>query len=221
MPVNADFLKKLPYFVGLNPGELAAISRAVTELSFERGEMVLIEGEQTGYLYFIQSGIVKIFKSSPEGKELTISIIHPGETFNDVPMLDGKPNPISAQALTPVIVYALKKADLESALKTYPQVARNAVTVLASRFRQIVGLVEDLAFRPVIGRVARILLEHSADTEPHRLTQQDMASMAGTAREMVGRSLKSLEDSRAIRLDRHRIVIINKKELAKVAGIAG
>ena len=76
-------------------------------------------------------------------------------------------------------------------------------------------LVEDLSFLHVISRVSKILLEHASDgsgSKP-RLTQQDMAAMAGTAREMISRSLKSLEDEGVIRLDRHRIIITNKEAL--------
>jgi len=87
--------------------------------------------------------------------------------------------------------------------------------VLAGQVRQLVSLVEDLSFRHVIGRVAKILLEHAGDgTGPRpQLTQQEMAAMAGTAREVVGRSLKTLEEEGMIRLDRHRIVITDKEAL--------
>jgi CRP/FNR family transcriptional regulator len=81
--------------------------------------------------------------------------------------------------------------------------------------------VEDLSFRHVISRVAKILLEHSVgerDRGP-RLTQQEMAAMAGTAREVVGRSIKALEERGAIKVDRHRIVITDKETLQKIIGV--
>jgi CRP/FNR family transcriptional regulator len=84
--------------------------------------------------------------------------------------------------------------------------------------RHLVSLVEDLSFRHVIGRVAKILLEHAGDgtgREP-RLTQQEMAAMAGTAREVVGRSLKALEEAGAISLDHHRIIIRDKEALQEI-----
>jgi CRP/FNR family cyclic AMP-dependent transcriptional regulator len=91
----------------------------------------------------------------------------------------------------------------------------NITKVLATQARQLGLLVEDLSFRHVTGRVAKILLEHAGDgAGPRpRLTQQDMAAMAGTVREVVGRSLKALEDVGAIRLERHRIVIVDKEAL--------
>jgi CRP/FNR family transcriptional regulator len=70
----------------------------------------------------------------------------------------------------------------------------------------------------VIGRVAKILLEHAGDgARPgQRLTQQEMAAIAGTAREVVGRSLKTLEERGIIKLERHRIVVTDKEALKQV-----
>ena len=96
--------------------------------------------------------------------------------------------------------------------------ALNIIKVLAERLRQLVSLVEDLSFRHVIGRVARILLEQAGDgASPRpRLTQQEMAAMAGTVREVVGRSLKTLEEEGAIRLEHHRIVITDRRVLEEM-----
>jgi CRP/FNR family transcriptional regulator len=84
--------------------------------------------------------------------------------------------------------------------------------------RYLVSLVEDLSFKHVIGRIAKILLEYAVDGKEtgQRLTQQDMAAMAGTVREVVGRSLKILEDEGTIRLDHHRIVITDKEALKRI-----
>jgi CRP/FNR family cyclic AMP-dependent transcriptional regulator len=107
-------------------------------------------------------------------------------------------------------------------LQKYPHIALNVITVLARRVRHLVSLVEDLSFRNVISRVARILLENAGDGAGagKKLTQQEMAAMAGTAREVVGRSLKSLEEDGIIRLDHHRIVISDKEALKEIVGLS-
>jgi CRP/FNR family transcriptional regulator len=88
---------------------------------------------------------------------------------------------------------------------------------MARRLRRLISLVEDLSFRHVIGRVARILLDYAADAaNGTRLTQRDMAAMAGTAREVVSRSLKTLEADGIINIDRHRITITNREALKKM-----
>lgn len=218
MSVQLDFVKSIAYFSGLGLADLESIRKLVFERTADRAEMVLLEGEPATNLYFVASGAVKVFKTSAEGKEQILSIVRPGESLNDVPVFDGGPNPVSARTMGPVVLYGMKKNDVEAVVKSNTQIALNVIKVLATRVRHLVSLVEDLSFKHVIGRVARILLEHVGGEMDHgpRLTQQEMAAMAGTAREVVGRSLKALEEVGAIKLDRHRIVITDKEALQKV-----
>jgi CRP/FNR family transcriptional regulator len=197
MVVQTELLKSIPYFSGLSTAELDSIKGHIFEKNTEGRDLILLEGEPADAMYFVVSGAVKVFKTSSEGKEQILSFIRPGESFNDVSVFDGGPNLSSVQAVGPVVLYGIRSSDLE------------------------VILVEDLSFKHVISRVAKILLEYSGNgTGPkHKLTQQEMAAMAGTAREMIGRSLKSLEDEGAIRLERQRIVITDKEALREIAGV--
>ena len=218
MAVQLEFLKSIPYFAGMNPGELDLIKQQIFEKTAERGEVVLLEGESAEALFFVASGVVKAFKTSAEGKEQILYLIRPGESFNDVSIFVDGPNLASAQALGPVTVYGLRKSELQVILRDYPQVTLNIIKVLADRAHQLILLVEDLSFRRVINRVAKILLKHAGDgTDPMpRLTQQVMADMAGTAREVVARSLKALEQEGVIRLEHNRIAITNKGDLKQM-----
>ena len=220
MVSKIELLISTPYFSGLSSAELEAVSKLVFEKRYDRGEMLLLEGEAATALYFVASGAVKVFKTSAEGKEQILSIIHPGETFNEVPVFNGGKNPASAQAMVPVTLYGIRKNDLEVMLRNYPQMALNVIKVMANRLRHLISLVEDLSFRRVIGRVARILLDYAGNgaAPGSRLTQRDMAAMAGTAREVVSRSLKTLEEDGIIRIERHRIIIKNKEALTKMVG---
>ncbi|MBI2836519.1 MAG: Crp/Fnr family transcriptional regulator [Chloroflexi bacterium] len=222
MAVSIGSLKSIPYFSALKPDELEVVGALVFEKTAGRGEMVLLEGEPAEVMYFLVSGVAKVFKTSVEGKEQTLNILRPGDSFNDVSVFDDGVNLASVQAMTPIDLYGLRKADINSILKQYPQIALNIIRGLAGRVRQLTALVEDLSFRHVTSRVAKILLEYTADesTSRPRLTQQEMASMAGTAREVVARSLKALEDEGLISFDRHKIVINNKEELARMAEIS-
>ena len=218
MTVQLEFLKGILYFSGLSPAELESVRKLVFEKTADRAEMVLLEGEPAEDLHFVVSGVVKVFKTSAEGKEQILSIVRPGESFNDVPIFDGGPNPASARAMGPVLLYGIKKNDMEAILRDHPQIALNVIKVLARRVRHLVSLVEDLSFKHVIGRVAKILVEQIGGEMGRgpRLTQQEMAAMAGTAREVVGRSLKALEEEGAIKFDRHRIIITDKKALQEI-----
>jgi CRP-like cAMP-binding protein len=218
MAIQVDFVKSIPYFSGLSPVALDSIAKLTFEKRVDRGEIFLLEGESDEVLYFVASGAVKIFKTSADGKEQILEIARPGDSFNDVAVFGGGPNLAAAQAMAPVVVYGVRKNNFEAIIRDYPQVAANVTRVLAHRVRYLVSLVEDLSFKHVIGRIAKILLQYagSGAETGQRLTQQEMAAMAGTVREVVGRSLKLLEEEGAIKLDHHRIVINDREALKKI-----
>jgi CRP/FNR family transcriptional regulator len=221
MAVQIEFLKSLAYFSGLNFDELESIGKLVFEKTVAKGEIIVFEGEPAEALYFVVSGAVKVFKTSADGKEQILYLRRPGESFNDVSIFYNGSNVASAEAMGPVVLYGIDKNDLEAILRDYPQVALNVIRVLSQMVGHLVSLVEDLSFRHVTSRVAKILLEYTEDKngQKQRLTQQEMAAMAGTAREMVGRSLKALEEEGTVRLERNRIVITDKKALKELAGV--
>jgi len=219
MVIEASFLRTSPYFSNLNDEGLNLVQKFIFEKVFQRGDLIALEGDPAEALYFVFSGAVKVFKTSTDGKEQIFGIVRPGESFNDVPVFDDGPNPTNAQAMGPVVLYGIRRRDLDIILHKHCQVTLNVINVLAGRLRNLTSLVESLSFRPVIRRVARILLEYAGDgLGPHRrLTQQEMAALAGTAREVVARSLKALEGEGLIRMERHRIVITNQKSLEDMA----
>ena len=222
MAVQVEFLKSIPYFSGLSDAEIDSVRKYIFEKKAERGEILSFEGEPANVLYFVVAGAVKVFKTSADGKEQIFSIIRPGESFNDVPILSSGANLVSAAAMGAVVLNAIKKNDLEVVLREYPRVALNVIQVLSRRVQELVSLVEDFSFRHVTGRVAKMLLEYAGNGagDRPRLTQQEMASMIGTAREMVGRSLKNLEAEGVIRMERNRIIITDPKAIREMAGVA-
>ncbi len=222
MPVEREELRKASLFAPLSEDDMARVAAVTVERHYERGDIIVLEGDRGGALYFVRSGLIKVFKSSPGGKEQVLRLIEAGRTFNDVPALDAGPNPASAAALEPSIVYATGGAELRRLIAERSGVALATVQALAGALRHLVALVEDLSFRHVTARVARILIEQDASAVAsgasgkvtHRLTQQEMAAMAGTAREMVGRALKELEATGAIHIQRGRITVVNRERLA-------
>jgi CRP-like cAMP-binding protein len=217
MTVEIDTLKSLPYFADLNAADLESIRQMCFERSFQRSDMLFFEGEVAQSLFLLVSGFAKMFKTSAQGKEQIFRIAHPGEVLNEIPIFDGKPNPVSAEALSSVLIYGMKKDDLDAVIRRYPEIALNIIRALTAQTRQLIDLVEDLSFKHVIGRVSKILLEHGTNGgDGQKLTQQEMAAMAGTAREVVARSLKDLEERGLIKLDRHRIVVTDRKALEEM-----
>lgn len=145
-----------------------------------------------------------------------------GSSFNDVPVFDGGRNPASVKTLVTTTLCVLSKKDLLTLVSEYPGLSLALLNNMASNLRYLVSLVEDLSFRYVTSRVAKTLLQYSHQEdamleqlsgEKRRLTQKQIASLVGTAREVVARSLKALEEERAIRIYKGRIKILDPKLL--------
>lgn len=220
MTAQRDVLRNVPLFASLSDDDLAQVAAITVERHYDRGDIILLEGDRGG-LQYVQSGLVKVFKTSPEGKEQVLRLMGAGTTFNDVPPLDGGPNPASAAAMEPSVVYATEREGLHRLILERPSVAEAAVRTMASALRHLVSLVEDLSFRHVTARVAKIIVQQEEENRQgrnvHRLTQQEMAAMAGTAREMVGRALKELETAGAIELRQGRVSVLDEERLRLLA----
>jgi len=219
---ETELLRAAPHFLGLSPSEFDLVRKLGFSKTYQCGEIILLEGESNNVLYFIKSGAVKIFKTSADGREQILNIVRPGESFNDVQVFGSGPNPISAQAIAPVVLYGILKDDMYHVLRDQPQISLNVINVLAGRLRRLLSLVADLSFKQVINRVAKILLEHAGDGKEgnQKLAQREMASMAGTVREVLGRTLQDLEARNLIKIDRHRIIIKDEEGLKNIAGVS-
>ena len=222
MTITVDDIGKLRYFAGVESSRLAGYTQLFSKKSFIKGQTIVSEGDAQGNLYFVTSGVVKMFKTSSEGKEQIIKIVRPGESFNDITIFGSGSSPYSMQALGNVMIFWLHKNDLMPMMEKNWKIALNALEILGEQQRLLLTLVEDLSFKNVTGRVAKILLQNSNPGPDgyQRLTQYEMAAMAGTAREVVGRSLKSLEENGIIGLERHRIIIKDKEYLGRIAGLS-
>lgn len=221
MTITVDELMKLRYFDGVERSRLAGLPNLFGQKTYIKGQTIINEGDNHRNLHFVQAGVVKIFKTSSEGKEQIIKIAKPGESFNDIGVFGPGGSQYSAQALGNVTVAWINKDDIMKVMEKNWRIAQNALEVLGEQGKFFLALVEDLSFKNVTGRVAKILLQNSLPGPDgfQRLTQYEMAAMAGTAREVVGRSLKTLEENGSISLERHRIVIKDKEFLGRLAGL--
>lgn len=224
MAAQLDVLRRVPLFSGMGQAQLEAVAQKTFQRALERHELMLLERETVDELFIVASGVVKVFMSSPDGKEQILYLARPGDVINEISILDGSPSLLSAEALGQVALLGLPRGELLALLRQHPDLWANVVRLLTARLRAMLTLVADLSFRDVTGRLARLLLDHArnesgVELSREMLTQQDMAAMIGTAREMVGRSLKNLQSLRAIKMERHRIAITDQELLEKIAAV--
>jgi len=214
-----DFLRSVPYFSALGPEEIQSIANKTLERSFAKGKVLFLEGEHCLGLYLVKTGRIRIFKSSPDGREQVLLTAGAEATFNDVPVFDGGLNPASASALEPSIVYIIPKETLLSLLTDCPA-AQSITEQLAVRLRHLATVVEDLSFRSVISRLAKMLLDlavtEGGQSPVPRLTQDEMATIVGSVRDVVGRALRALEKTNAIKIEGQRILVIDPEKLREM-----
>lgn len=216
-PAIVELLSNHPFFKGVDRNDLEEIACSFRARSYHRSEVILLEGECDCGVYFVQRGVVKILRSSEDGRTQTLAIVGPGQSFNEVPAVDGGPNPASAEAMTECTVYTLSRPEFSHLLDRYPQVGRAMLGVFAARLRQLVELASDLALRTVPQRLAKLLLEQA--NIAGQLTQHEMAARLGTVREVIGRSLRALSDEGLLRVEGHRIIITDPEGLRRKAGL--
>ena len=187
-----------------------------------KGDGLLSEGEPAEALYGVRAGQVTILKLSSDGREQILRIVGPGECFNEVPIFDDGPNPANAQALESSLLWGIRREDMQRLIREHPAIPIGFLKAFAGKLRYFTRKVEDLSFRSVTARVAKLLLDLAEDDGggglclPGRFTQQELANAVGTAREMIGRAFKAPEKEGAIRMDRHRVIIVSRTALARL-----
>jgi CRP/FNR family transcriptional regulator len=221
MAIDVELLQSTAYFSGMDSAELESIKSLIQETRVQKGVHFLSEGESSDYLYFIVSGLVKVYKTSSSGKEQVLHIAPPGDSLNDVSLFDGGPTAAGMVALTPAVLYAISKDDIIKLLQKKPHIMMNVIKSLAQRIRRDSNLVEDISSSQVLQRLAKLFVGRYGGEETTvglTLTQKDIAGLVGSSREMVNRSLKVLEENGGIRLSRRRIIVVDKEVLYKIAG---
>lgn len=219
MTPKAAFLESNPYFFGLDTDKLEILGRLIIERRVKKSEIVCLAGEPANVLYFVVSGVIKLFNTSFEGKEQILNLVRPGQSFGDIAVFGGGVQPMNAQAITESILYGIERNDFESLISELPQFAWNVIRIMANQTRRYISLVEDFSFKHVDSRLAKILLEYGGNVETSflpQLTHHDIAAMAGTAREVIGKTLRDFANKGIISLDGRRIVITDIETLREV-----
>jgi len=182
-------------------------------------EMIFLAGEPCQTVYFIAEGSVRVYRLSSEGRKQVLALLNPGQAFNTVPpFLPEAISPSSAEAATAVTLYAVTRGDFLRLMRSCPDLAMIILQDFATRLAHLTDLVEDLALHTVRGRLARFLLDQATgNAVVRRWTQDEVAEQLGTVRDVIGRSLRAFADAGLIRVERGRIVLLDRADLEEEA----
>lgn len=196
--VTAATLRALPMFQHTAPAALEAIARTAMMRLVRRHAYVVLAGNTTDFVYFVQSGSLNVMIGDDDGREAILSMLGPGEMFGEMGVLDDSVRSATVVAVTPCVLIMLTKSDFRRYLRENFDMALYVMRKLAQRLRTADRRIESLALLDVGGRVARLLHDISEPCDEHglitrRVTKQEIAKMVGASREMVSRVLKDMQ----------------------------
>lgn len=210
-------------------GELAAtllreLGRYATTRRTRRGTVIFAKGDPGTSLIAILSGSVKIMAPSPDGGEAILNVIHEGEFFGEIALLDGRPRTADAVAMTDCELIVIDRRDFVPFVRSHPEVALKLIEVLCARLRWSSEHFEEVMFLDPPGRLARTLLRltdraASAADGGRRvaITQRELSQMVGTSRENANKQLRAWAKRRWVKLERGRIVVLSRRALGILA----
>jgi CRP/FNR family transcriptional regulator len=209
-------------FSGLSDAELTFLAQRVVPRRYTAGEIVFSEGEPCSGLYVVESGHIRIFKSSANGREQVLSVEGPGSSVAELPVFDGGNYPASVAAVEDATLLFVSKQDFQTLCLTHPQVALKVLRVVGARLRRLVGIIEELSFTTVRHRLASFLLR-LAQKDGKRTgkgaevtlptSNQELAAQIGTVRELVSRNLSRFQSEGLIQMDGRSVIIPDLKAL--------
>lgn len=212
----------IPYFAQLDPSALKEIKRQAHRHDYQAGALIFGEGEPCAGFYIVIEGLVRIYRTNTEGRLHTLSLLRPISTFNEVAAVDGGTNPFHATAVTNVSLMVLSHTCLINLLADQRSLLEAYVQQLAHLNREYIERLEDMTFRSIPARLAKLLLHETTYAEqiaetPTQLTQEEIAAILGTTREVVGRAIRGLMNSGLLSKKGRQLFIIDREGLESLS----
>lgn len=222
-----NVVRKVAIFSPLTDDEVRSTLPFFREKKMRKSEVIFREGEPGRHFYLVRSGSVKVYKLSEDGRERILQVFGPGQFFAELPVLDGRNYPASAEALSPSTLLFVNRDDFLQILARYPQMTGKVYEIVGDRLRHFATAVTDLTLKDASRRLAGFLLAKMEAYDrlnqdevrfPLELTHQEIASLIGTARETVSRTLRQFEKDGIIEMKDRHITVRDKSLLAQAAG---
>ncbi|MCW7754586.1 Crp/Fnr family transcriptional regulator [Desulfobotulus sp. H1] len=223
---KADLEKALyqtDLFAGLDSLVLGILADNGYTRECSRGEILFQEGERAEGFFVVLSGKVRVFKSTPDGKEKILHILGAGEPVGEVPVFAGIPYPANAQTLEPCLLFFLPGKVFSAQIGMFPKLAMSMLAVLSRRLRLFTTQIEHLTLKEVPARLAaylHTLREESGGGEGSLVlpvSKAQLASLLGTSPETLSRILGRMTAAGYLVVTGNRIEICDPEGLALVA----
>jgi CRP/FNR family transcriptional regulator len=218
MKKTLDVISTIPLFNGLPEDQLEAIKKIAIEKQFNKGEIVVAEGDEGKGFFVIVEGRVKVFKVSAEGKEQILHIFGPGQPFGEVPVFAGQRFPANAQAIDNTKALFFPRVAIVGLITANPSLALNMLAEMSKKLRLFAVQIENLSLKEMPARLASYLI-HLADEQDQKevvnlkISKGQLASILGTIPETLSRILAKLSGNNLIRVEGKKITLLDRSGL--------
>lgn len=216
-------LKRNYLFRDLPEHTIDSVAALASRRAYEKNTIVFSQGDAGDALYGVASGRVRISACGPDGREVFLNIMEPGDAFGEIAVVDGRPRTAGAVAIDRTVLMVIRRADFLAALERSPDLAMHLLQLFCQRLRWTSDLVEESAFLVGPARLAKRLLVlaalHGRPVERGMelaLSQAELAHFLGISRQIVNQHLQTWRRAGWVDLARGRIVVTDVEALGAV-----
>jgi CRP-like cAMP-binding protein len=227
-PPSEDALRRITVFRRLSVTDRARVAAIARVVPFERGTMLFAEGDPGDAFLAIVQGRVKVFKSTPAGKEFILEIFGPGDPVGAVAVYEGAPFPASALALEDTVCVRIEQHAFFQLLEQHPPLVRGLLSGLTMRLAELTRRLGELTGARVEARFARLFLklaEQIGRPDPARgglfapmpLSRQELADLTGTTIETAIRIMSRWHKEHVLLTEKDGFVLVDRTALEDAA----
>lgn len=203
------YLLTMDIFRDLEPTVMDRLVHQTEMRTCRKGQILYAQEDRAEVLFLLKRGRVQIYRLTPTGKRLELSIVEPGTFFGEMPLLGESLRHAYAEASEDALVCVMSRIDVERLMREHPQVALRMIEALGRRLALCEARLEEVAYRSVPARLAAVLLRLSNETagEELRITHQEVGDLIGALRESVTKVLDEFQRAGLVELCRGRITV--------------
>lgn len=216
-------IKKIDLFQGISSEKLQILASQSIYRKYPAQKMIIGEMDPIKSFYVVMTGQLKLYKSSPDGKEQTIQLLGPGDPFGLCTAFATASFPVSATTIEESAVLLIPGQLMESIAMQEPKLLLNIIQILSQRLKDSMALIESLALKEIPGRLASFLIhtlsQHKENTNQLEMaiTQRELAKILGATPEALSRALRKMADEGILQTSGRTIHILNGKALEDLA----
>jgi CRP/FNR family transcriptional regulator, cyclic AMP receptor protein len=206
----------MSWLASLKPELAEEIRNTALVRSYTPGETIFGPIREPENVWLVEHGLVRIHRLAPDGRQMTIALVRPGQIFGEVPVLSDSPRISFAEAMRRSTCWRIPREGFLRVVRSDPEAGFHISKEVAGRMAHIENRLEELAFRNVDSRLARTLLRLAEDFGRAAgewvelevsLTQAELATLVGTTRQSISESLRGLVEGGCVARDRGRLAV--------------